>query len=323
MLYSDEDIVGEDGARLDSHPKPGWSPDHIALLMYTCHLGVYRRSLAEAVGGFRSRFDGCQDYDFVLRLIDRTDRVQHIPRTLYHWRAHAASTASGDEAKPFAYVSQPGAIAEHLDRAGVAAEVQYGSHPGMHRIVHRVDPGVTVDIAAAITSLHGLTDAARSWATQPHPSWQLTLTAPTPPAHPRSPTPCRTPASPPNASPSPTPKPKTPPTRLAAAAGLGHSEHLLLMTSPAQGLTHDWLTRLLGYSQQPGIAAAAPIILAPDGRIQHAGIAMPTGTPPAHPARVVGAGAPPRRSTPIAASGVLMTARSRFTAAGRARPGAR
>ena len=51
------------------------------------------------------------------------------------------------------------------------------------------------------------------------------------------------------------------------------------MTSPAQGLTHDWLTRLLGYSQQPGIAAAAPIILAPDGRIQHAGIAMPTGTP--------------------------------------------
>ena len=51
------------------------------------------------------------------------------------------------------------------------------------------------------------------------------------------------------------------------------------MQAPAIGLTHDWLTRLLGYSAQPGIAAAGPVLLAPDGRIHQAGIAIPEGIP--------------------------------------------
>jgi len=61
------------------------------------------------------------------------------------------------------------------------------------------------------------------------------------------------------------------------------------MQGPAMGLTHDWLTRLIGYSHQPGIAAAGPIVLAPNGRIQQAGIAIPQGIPstcftaPSHP----------------------------------------
>ena len=88
MIYSDEDIVSGDGTVLERHPKPGWSPEHMAALMYTCHLGVYRRALAVELGGFQSKFDGCQDYDFVLRLMERTDRIAHIPRILYHWRAH-------------------------------------------------------------------------------------------------------------------------------------------------------------------------------------------------------------------------------------------
>ena len=80
---------------------------------------------------------------------------------------------------------------------------------------------------------------------------------------------------------------RSPPTRrdnlaaaLAAAADAATAEHLLLMQTPAIGLTHDWLTRLIGYSNQPDIAAAGPIVLAPDGRIQQAGIAIPERHPP-------------------------------------------
>ena len=58
MIYSDEDVVGDDG-KVEHHPKPGWSPEHMSALMYTCHLGVYRRALAIDLGGFRSEFDGC------------------------------------------------------------------------------------------------------------------------------------------------------------------------------------------------------------------------------------------------------------------------
>ena len=118
--------------------------------MYTCHLGVYRRTLAVEIGGFRSEFDGCQDYDFVLRLVERTDRIAHIPRVLYHWRAHASSTAGGDQAKPYAYLAQPRAIAAHLERIGVDAEVQFGATPGLHRVVHRVDPSTSVDLVLAV-----------------------------------------------------------------------------------------------------------------------------------------------------------------------------
>ena len=143
----------------------------------TCHLGVYRRALALDAGGFRSQFDGCQDYDFVLRLAERTDQVAHIPRILYHWRAHAGSSASGDQAKPYAYLAQPGAIAEHLRRSRIDAEIQFGHLPGVHRVVHRVTPSSSVDLVLALTDEHGLTRAAVSWLSQPHPTWRVVLAA--------------------------------------------------------------------------------------------------------------------------------------------------
>jgi hypothetical protein len=66
---------------------------------------------------------------------------------------------------------------------------------------------------------------------------------------------------------------------LAAAAAAGDGRHLVLMDGPMIGLTHAWLRRLAGYSSQPRIAAAGPVVLAPDGRIAHAGVALPDGLP--------------------------------------------
>ncbi|HEX4011433.1 MAG TPA: glycosyltransferase [Solirubrobacteraceae bacterium] len=277
MVYSDEAVVTEDGQLIEHHPKPGWSPEHMAALMYTCHLGVYRRHLATEVGGFQTRFDGCQDYDFVLRLVEQGGRVAHVPRILYHWRAHASSTAGGDQAKPYAYLAQPGAISEHLQRSGIDADVQFGPSPGLHRIVHRVNPADTVDLVLAIRTIDGLAQAAASWQAQPHPAWRLIL------------------AAAPELLPSAlavlrdtgltTDRLTTVATdadwaeAMATAAATATADHLLLIEQPAIGLTRDWLTRLLGYSQQPHIAAAGPVILAPDGRIQHAGIAIPEGIP--------------------------------------------
>jgi GT2 family glycosyltransferase len=278
MIYTDEDVVDDRGL-IERHPKPGWSPEHMSALMYTCHLGVYRRALAVDVGGFETRFDGCQDYDFVLRLVERTDRIAHIPRILYHWRAHASSTAGGDQAKPHAYLAQPGAISDHLRRSHIDAEVQFGQVPGLHRVVHRVDPCTSVDLVLAVEDEQGLSEAAFSWLAQPHPTWNVVLAAP---AHTLdAATAALTTAGIPSSR--ITTIPTEPSARLAsaltAAANAANAEHLLLMQTPAIGLTHDWLTRLIGYSQQPQIAAAGPILLAPDGRIQQAGIAIPDGIP--------------------------------------------
>jgi GT2 family glycosyltransferase len=314
MIYTDEDVVGEAGL-IERHPKPGWSPEHMAALMYTCHLGVYRRSLAVDLGGFQSRFDGCQDYDFVLRLVERTDRVAHIPRILYHWRAHADSTAGGD-AKPYAYLAQPGAIAAHLGRSGIDADVQFGHLPGLHRIVHRVPGSTSVDIVLAIDDEHGLEQAVRSWLTQAHPTWRVALAAP---AHVRErATAALTAAGLPDER--ITVITADPDAGLAAAltaaAATARSEHLLLMQGPAIGLTHDWLTRLLGYSHQPGIAAAGPVILSADGRIQDAGIAIPEGIPLHLRFGVAAAAAAPAVSNVAALSGILATRRDIYETLG-------
>ena len=99
MIYSDED-TRVDGRQVFAHLKPAWSPDTLRTNGYTCHLGVYRRALVQEMGGFRSDFDGSQDVDMILRLTERSDRIAHIPRILYHWRAHADSTAGDARPSP-------------------------------------------------------------------------------------------------------------------------------------------------------------------------------------------------------------------------------
>ncbi len=131
----------------------------------------------------------------------------------------------------------------------------------------------------AVDDEHGLQEAATSWLAQPHPTWNVVLAAPAPAL--RAATSALTTAG--IACSRITTIPSTPTedlsTALATAAHHATAEHLLLMQTPAIGLTHDWLTRLVGYSQQPHIAAAGPVILASDGRIQQAGIAIPEGIP--------------------------------------------
>ncbi len=277
MIYSDEDIV-MDGRRIWLHLKPGWSLDTLRTNGYTCHLGVYRRDLVRDIGGFRSEFNGSQDVDMILRLVERTDRIDHIPRVLYHWRAHVSSTAGGD-AKPYAYVAARNAIQAHLERTGVDARVDFGP-PGLYRVVHEVDPSRSVALVLAVQDERGLADAAESWLAQPHPTWTVVVAAPE-----HSITACADALDAAGVERSRVSMVATVPggdaaaSGLAAAATTAEAEHLLLMQSPAAGLTHDWLTRLIGYSDQDGVAAAGPIVLAPDGRIQHGGIAVPEGIP--------------------------------------------
>ncbi len=79
FIYSDEDKVDLNNVHRDHFFKPDWCPDSFLSRMYTCHLGVYRRSLVNQIGNFRPGFEGSQDYDLVLRLTEQTDKIFHIP----------------------------------------------------------------------------------------------------------------------------------------------------------------------------------------------------------------------------------------------------
>ncbi|MFL6505710.1 MAG: glycosyltransferase, partial [Candidatus Udaeobacter sp.] len=122
LIYSDEDKLTETG--FDSPIlKPDWSPDFFLSCNYLCHLIFLRRDLAREVGGFQAEFDGSQDYDLLLRVSERTNRIQHIPRVLYHWRRSDNSSASDVRQKPGQLEASWRAIEAHLKRRGELAHV--------------------------------------------------------------------------------------------------------------------------------------------------------------------------------------------------------
>ena len=136
MIYSDEDKITEEGVRHSPFFKPDWSPDTFLSQMYTCHLGVYRTALVRRIGGFRVGFEGSQDYDLVLRLTGKTEKIYHIPKVLYHWRAVHGSTALAHESKNYAYKAGLKAIHEALDRRNEGGWVEnVVNYPGQY-LVH-------------------------------------------------------------------------------------------------------------------------------------------------------------------------------------------
>src|SRR5436190_2388979 len=115
VIYSDEDKLTERG--FDSPIfKPDWSPDYFLTCNYVCHLTLIRRELVERMGGFRSEFDGAQDYDLFLRITEQTNRIDHVPRVLYHWRRTLNSTADNIRCKPKMLEAGRLALEGHLKR---------------------------------------------------------------------------------------------------------------------------------------------------------------------------------------------------------------
>lgn len=118
FAYSDEDKIDENGRRVDPYFKPDWSLDLLLKKMYTCHLGLYRRSIVDKIGGFRKGFEGAQDHDLVLRFIEHTipQRILHVPKILYHWRKLPTSTASHINAKRYTVSAGRKAVQEYIKK---------------------------------------------------------------------------------------------------------------------------------------------------------------------------------------------------------------
>ena len=119
-IYCDETTFksGNINHMLTMHFKPDYAIDNLRANNYICHFSVFARELLDGTELFRSKFDGSQDHDMILRLTDRAKNVVHVPKLLYYWRSHAGSVASGIDAKPYAVQAAKGAVADHLKRHG-------------------------------------------------------------------------------------------------------------------------------------------------------------------------------------------------------------
>ena len=147
FIYSDEDKLSEDGKhRHQPHFKPDWSPDTMMSLMYTCHLGVYRKKIGDEIGWLRTGFEGAQDYDFTLRFTEKTKSIGHIPKILYHWRERKESTAINPEAKGYIVEAAKKAKTEALERRGYEAELEWVSNIYQFRVNYKAVGNTKVSI---------------------------------------------------------------------------------------------------------------------------------------------------------------------------------
>jgi glycosyltransferase involved in cell wall biosynthesis len=281
MIYSDEDKIDEIGNRCHPFFKPDWCPDSFLSRMYTCHLGTYRRSIINDIGGFRTGYEGSQDYDLVLRFTEKTDQIFHIPKILYHWRIHQQSAASGTDAKPYAYIAAKKAVGDALRRRGEPGRLQdVPEYVGYFNVRYQIKNYQRVSIIIPSRDLgHDLNQCLKSIFTKSsYPNYEVVLID--------------------NGSSEPDAleviqlwQAQEPerfrcysldiPFNYSKLNNYGVSqatgEYLLFLNNDTEVITPDWIEGMVEQAQRNSIGAVGAKLLYPDDTIQHAGVAMGIG----------------------------------------------
>jgi GT2 family glycosyltransferase len=273
MIYSDEDKLTEQG--LDAPIlKPDWSPDYFLSCNYICHFTIIRRDLLRKIDGFRSEFDGAQDYDLFLRIIEETNRIDHLPRVLYHWRRSPGSTADNIRRKPGSLETGRHALEAHLERRQLTGHVTVDWRTHAYWIKRELEEAKKISIiipvrdrvdllARCIDSITSKTsyapyeiivvdndsqsEEARAYFSHfkhrlLHYSGPFNYSA-----------------------------------MNNFAVGQTDSPWILFLNNDTEVIEEDWLKVMAEHIQRPEIGAVGPRLLYPDGTVQHAGVVVGVG----------------------------------------------
>lgn len=274
FIYSDEDKLDEQGYFVQPHFKPDWSPDTMMSTMFTGHISCVRKALFEELGGLRTEVNGCQDWDFVLRVAEYTQHFCHIPKVLYHWRIIPASVAADIAAKPYVLAASKKVREDALLRRGLSGLVEAVEQvPGYFRVNYlpQNNPLISIviptrDHAQVLqrciesierkSSYHHfeiivLDNGSKDSATL---AFLTTLEKENRARVIRHDQPF-------NFS-----------ELNNIGAGAAHGELLLFLNDDTEVLTPDWLERMAGYAQLPHVGAVGAKLLYPSGETQHAGV---------------------------------------------------
>jgi glycosyltransferase involved in cell wall biosynthesis len=237
-VYSDEDKMDMEGGRLfEPHFKPDFNIDYLRGCNYICHMFMTRTSIAREIGGFRSEYDGAQDFDFIFRCSEKSRHVAHVPRVIYHWRCHVNSTAAVPESKLYAYDAGVASITGHMERLGLPMKAAMGHSFGYYSVVsqNQERPGV-------VAVVHGDGDERRrvkdrlSNLTYPIRQWIN----------------CDdTPAA------------------INAAVDSAASDYVLLVDSRVDGVSDDAVESLLGYAIRQDVVGAGARVLDRTEKVYH------------------------------------------------------
>ncbi|WP_113286997.1 glycosyltransferase family 2 protein [Escherichia coli] len=163
ILYSDEDKINARGERFEPHFKSDWNPDLFFSQNYASHLGVYRRSLLQQIGGFRLGVEGSQDQDLLLRCLPHVaaEQIVHIPRVLYHWRTIEGSTALASGEKSYTTEAGIKALRDYFSKQQPEVTVEVGLVPNTYRVRYPIsEPAPLVSLLIPTRDRRALTETA-------------------------------------------------------------------------------------------------------------------------------------------------------------------
>ena len=281
LFYSDEDKIDKSGKRYDPYFKCDFNYELLLAQNMISHLGVYRADLVRELDGFRTGYEGSQDWDLALRVIERLtpDQIVHIPRVLYHWRAITGSTALATEEKDYASEAGRNALKEHLLRCQIEAEVLPAPEaPAYTRIrfaLSNPPPLVSILIPTrdradllklCVTSIiehssysnyeiiiidNGSVEAATLHLFEDLPKDRVRILR------------------------------NDAPFNFSAlnnhGACMANGELLCLMNNDIEILTRDWLQEMTSFAMLPEVGAVGARLWYPDGRLQHGGVILGLG----------------------------------------------
>ncbi len=280
FIYTDEDKTDESGKNFSApYFKPDFSPEYLETRNYICHLTtIAARLLEKAGGGFRSEFDGAQDFDLILRTTEQAERIVHIPKVLYHWRVHAMSTAGSPESKGYTHEAGRRALEAHLQRIGRKGIVKDGAQgrtPNGYKVDYEIeDKGLVSIIIPNCNHKSDLSKCLESiWAKTTYPSYEILIVE--------------------NNS---TEKEIFDYYEELEAKGLARvlrwpgifnyaainnwaakeakGDYLLFLNNDIEVITPEWIEGMMMYAQFKEIGAVGPKLYYPDDTIQHAGVTV-------------------------------------------------
>ena len=278
VLYSDEDCLNPSGERCMPGFKPDWSPELLDSRMYFGHLLAATRRLIDEVGWFSSDCDGAQDYDLVLRLVERAHKIVHIRRILYHWRQHPQSTAMDPKSKPYAQEAGRLALARAVSRRRIDATVEDAPLPFAYYL-HRSTAHPPVSLVVLTRDARLLSIFLEGRKITRYPAVELVVVEH---AHPGGQELSRLLDAtdcvrvryegPFNFS------------RMSNLGAQGAGAGLLVfLNDDVTPLRPDWLEVMAAHLERPEIGVVGGRLLYPSGAMQHAGVVLGMGGGAGHP----------------------------------------
>lgn len=125
VIYTDEDKLDFNGTRCYPNFKPDFSPDPLLVINYICHFTVIRKEIMVKSGTLKSKYDGAQDHEYLLRVTEKTKKIHHIPRILYHWRMIPGSTSVVESEKPYVLEARKKVIEDTIKRRNLKATLSF------------------------------------------------------------------------------------------------------------------------------------------------------------------------------------------------------